>query len=137
WTGAVKRGVEARDLRQVRRTLEKEADRRQVVRLMQRRQRHELLQRRQGFRRDAHRSSVLHPAVNHAMADSDQVSARESSPEERQEVLERSSVVECRPFFPRLFRLDLPAAIASDETWGGAESLDLATDLELQLVASA
>ena len=43
WLVAVKRGVEARDLRQVRKPLSEDADRRQVVGLMKGRQRHELL----------------------------------------------------------------------------------------------
>ena len=78
--GAVERGIEAGDLRQLRRALEQAPDRREVVRLMQRRERNQLLERRHHVRIDAHRLREVEPAVHDAMSDADQlVAARRSS----------------------------------------------------------
>ena len=65
----MERGVEAGDLRQLRQAREQEADRREVVRLVQRRERHVFLQRVDDRGVDARRLRVLEPAVHDPMAD--------------------------------------------------------------------
>jgi len=70
--GAVKGGVEAGDLGQVRPQRRQGADRRQVVRLVQRRQRHQGRQFLDHGRRDQGRAGEAHPAVHDAMPGRDQ-----------------------------------------------------------------
>jgi hypothetical protein len=65
---AVKRRVEAGDLRQIRTPVEKQADRRQIVGLMERRKRDVALQTRQNLRVDRGRLAIFRAAVNDAMA---------------------------------------------------------------------
>ena len=77
----VDRGVEARDLRQLRRALEHRADRRQVVRLVQRRERHELLELRDDRGVEAHGRGVVDAAVDDAVTDGrEPVIRRRASP---------------------------------------------------------
>ena len=68
----MKRGVEARDLRQRRRASRDGPDRREVVRLMQRRERNQRFE--LGERRvvDQHGLREAHAAVDDAMADGDE-----------------------------------------------------------------
>ena len=88
-----------------------DADRREVVRLVQRRERHELLERRQHRRVDAHRLRVLEPAVHDAVADADQAVLGELLAQERDQVIERAVVAELDALAPRLLAEQLaPAA---------------------------
>src|SRR3954471_10812409 len=66
---AVKRRVETRNLREVRRTGREGPDRRQIVRLMQRRERYIAVEPRQYVRIDDNRLIKLRPAVNDPMPD--------------------------------------------------------------------
>ena len=66
---AVKRGIEAGDLRKRRKVGQQRADRRQIMRLMQRRQRDEPLQPRHDAMIDQHRPVIVRTAMNDAMTD--------------------------------------------------------------------
>jgi hypothetical protein len=65
---AVKRGIEAGDLRKAWKIFQERADRRQVVRLMQRRQRCITLQPAHHVMVDQHRPVVVGTAVDHPMS---------------------------------------------------------------------
>ena len=72
---AMERGVEAGDLRQLRKALADRADRRKVVRLVQRRERHEALELRDHLVVDQNRLRVDRPAMDDAMPDGGKVDA--------------------------------------------------------------
>src|SRR5215204_1142681 len=68
WLVAVKRGVEARDLWELGKSLSENSDRRQVVGLMQGRQRHELLEFFQDMLVDQHGRRERNTAVDDPVA---------------------------------------------------------------------
>ncbi len=70
---AMKRGIEAGDLRQRREILRQGFDRREIMRLMQRRQRYVALQPRHDGMIDQHRPGMIRPAMHDAMADGHRV----------------------------------------------------------------
>ncbi len=72
---AMERGIKTGDLRQARLELPQDANRRQVVRLVQRGQWDIALELRQHFAIDQHRLLVSRPPVNDAMAYGDEVEA--------------------------------------------------------------
>ena len=132
----MKRGVEARHLRQRRLALEQGSDRRQVVRLVQRRERLEGAQRVERLRVDAQRPVVGRPAVHHPMADADQAVACIVFTQHPEQVFERAFVAEPHTLAPRLFRHDACVGVLGDETRRGEEALDLAAQLQLEIVAA-
>ena len=67
--GAMKRGIEARDLGNPGHAVKKRADRRKVVRLMQRRERRVAFEPRKNLFVDQDRLIVFRSAMDHAMAD--------------------------------------------------------------------
>ena len=73
---AMKRGVEAGDLRQRRKILQQRADRRQIVGLMQRRQRGEALEARHDGGVDQDRTGVVRPAMDDPMPDGQRVDTK-------------------------------------------------------------
>ena len=75
---AVKRGVEAGDLRHLRIDLLRQPDRREVVRLVQRRQRRELGEPRQHAGIDPHRPVEVRPPVHDTVADRPELEAAEA-----------------------------------------------------------
>src|SRR6516225_2240890 len=70
---AMKCGIEAGNLRQLRATRKQRADRREIVGLVQRRQRNVTFESCQHLLIDEHRPVIVGAAMNDAMADSDQV----------------------------------------------------------------
>ena len=97
---AVKRRVEAGDLRQRWRTLHQRPDRREIVRLVQRRKRNELLERADHGRVDADRLAVFEPAMNHAVADGDEPMLAEIRAQEGDEMIERPAVPQLHAVAP-------------------------------------
>ena len=69
---AMKRGIEAGDLRKSGPTVEQQPDRREVVRLMQWRERYERFQLLEKLAVDARGRGVCVTAVHHAMSDAEQ-----------------------------------------------------------------
>ena len=92
----MKRGIEAGDLRQLRPALEQQADRREVVRLMQRRERHELFEHGDDIGVEPHRLRILHAAVHHPVADRRELEAAAVRRAENRRDAPR------RPSWPRL-----------------------------------
>ena len=90
---AVKTGVEASDLRHFRQAHRHRFDGGEVVRLMEGRQRHEIPQLRRDFRRDHDRIGKGFAAMDHAMSDADDLSARVHLPQPRGERIERAARV--------------------------------------------
>lgn len=70
---AMKRGIEAGDLRQIRPARKHRTYRRQIVGLVQRRERNVTLEMREHLRVDQDRSIVFGTAVNNAVADRDEI----------------------------------------------------------------
>ena len=134
--GTVECGVEASDLRQLRRASQQGADRRQVVRLMQRCERNVLVQRRQHRRVDANRSAVLEPAVNDAVSNSCQALLAELRAQEGDQMIERAIVPKLDAVAPGLLAQGLPVPILGDETRRGMEAFDLSAHGQLERVAT-
>ena len=87
---AVERSVEAGHLRQLRQTFEQQADRREIVRLVQRRQRNEFLERLQHLRVDSYGPAELEPAMHDAVAYANQSrTGLDSRADERRDGLAR------------------------------------------------
>ena len=103
---AVERGVEAGHLRQLRRALQQQADRRQVVRLMQRRERNELLQRLQhaGIQR-APAGVYSSPPCTTRWPTPTRRSPAEVLPHVRHQMVERAGVAQLGALAPGLLRL--------------------------------
>ena len=136
--GAVERGVEAGDLRQLRRALQQRADRREVVRLVQRRERHELLELRHDRGVDADRRGVVGAAVDDAMADRGEPvvrAVRRLQPVE--DVRERAVVAELRARLPALLAGGLAGGVLRDEARRGVDALDLPAGDERELARRA
>ena len=130
--GTVECGVEASDLRQLRRASQQGADRRQVVRLMQRCERNVLLQRRQHRRVDANRFAVLEAAVNDAMSDSREAMLAELRAQEGDQMIERAIMPKLDAIAPGLLAQDLPVPILGDETRRGMEAFGLSAHSQLE-----
>ena len=125
----VERGVEARNLREIRRTLGEQSDGREVVRLVEWGERHERLELPEEVSVDARGRGVREPAVHHAVADAEQFVPGEPAPQERQQMIERGSVTE---FLPGVFRFDAPGRATGYESWSRVELLDLSATVELK-----
>ncbi len=98
--GAMKRRVEARDLRYVGRAMQYCANRREVMRLVQRRQRHEPVKRREHRCVGPHWLRVLHAAVHDPVADPDQLHSIGTPAQELEQVIKRANVSELRSIGP-------------------------------------
>ncbi len=132
----VERGIEARDLRQVRRAGEQRPDRREVVRLVQRRERDVLLECGEHRRVDAGGLGVLETPVHDAMADGYQSVVGEPLAQERHEVVERAVVAELRAFAPSAFGEQLAVRVLRDEPRGRVETFGLPARDESEVAVS-
>jgi hypothetical protein len=133
---AVKRRVEAGDLRQLRRPFEKAAHRRQVVRLMQRGEWNQLFECGHHARIDEHRPRVFKTAVHNTMSHSDETIASELGAQKRDQIIERAVMTERRPFGPALLRCRCPVAVLGDEARCGVDFFNLAAHLQFEIMAT-
>jgi hypothetical protein len=132
WIRAVERRVEAGHLRELRRALEQQGDRQQIMGLVQRRERDEALQRLERRRLDPHGRRVVQTPVDDPVADADQSVVRELVLQEVAEILNRAIVTELPPR-PGLFGDDAARRILRHEAGCRVEALDLSPHLEREL----
>src|SRR5215208_5250629 len=119
WLVAVKRGVEARDLRQVWKPLSEDSDRRQVVGLMKGRQRHELLEFSQHSLVDQHGRRERNTAVDDSVANRLKAIVTPVLTDPASQMSEGLLMSEWLCFAPTHFAGDL-ASLASDHEMGRA-----------------
>ena len=122
--GAVEGGIEASNLRQVRRRSGDILDRREIVRLVEWRERHQRGQRGHDIGIDPDRCGEGRAAMHHAMAESLHRPAAQKFPSELQDLRGGRLVVE-RRLAPLALRHDRPLVIGRAQMRRQADLLDL------------
>ena len=112
---AVERGVEACHLRKLPRAFQEQADRSQVVRLVQGGKRYELLQRSQHVGIQPDRARVFEPSMHDAMTDANQAISCKPLAQKRHQIIERASMTKLDPVAPGFLGGCLASAIHRDE----------------------
>ena len=132
---AMKRRIEARDLRQIGTKLTEYLDRLEVVRLMQRRERRQLRERGHHFGRDEHGLGEVHAAMHDAMPDRHEVMIGALAAQEFDQVMDRAVVPQFGAARPGV-RADLGmVGVVRREMRLGVDAFDLPVQKERERVA--
>ena len=124
---AMKRGIEAGDLWDMRRHIHNGPDRRQVMRLMQGGEWYQFRQRCQDRAIQADGCGVLHPAVHDTVPDAGYRSSFEQSPADLEQFSSGHVMVE--PFgWPAAFGDDVPIAVTDLQVWRDTDAFDLTAE---------
>ena len=121
---AMKRGVEARDLWNIRRSSTHRANSREVVWLVKWCERDQLLEFRKHALVNAHRRCELHATVNNPMADGRESLVAKPVPQSRQNNPQRRTVID-RLALQRVFFYRRPCRIAKDKSGRRSDPIDL------------
>ncbi len=130
--GAVERRVEAGHLRQLGSTLQRSANRSEIVRLMQGGQRNEGFQHLQHLCIHAHRLCVGQAPVHHPVPDADQPVVRQFRPQIADQMVERPVMAQLDAIGPGLLGFHSTVGRLRNKTRGSVKPFDLAPHVWLQ-----